>query len=132
MALKRVLTSVNVSVTILGLSSASSLSSIACVLDRDVVSVLKLVQALWMFARMPSLPSSRVTLPGSRSRRLGKSTQTWRIQSALLSPIVPRNEATFSGVAMAKSKRFWAYNSELASRWTVLFARRSPAVGSCR
>jgi hypothetical protein len=39
--------------------------------------------------------------------------------------IVLRNEATSSGVAPAKSERFWAYNSELSSWWTVLFARRS-------
>jgi hypothetical protein len=106
MALKRVLTSVNASITMLGLSSASSLRSMACMLNTDVVSVLKLAQALWMFARMPSLPSSRVTLPGSKSRRLGKSTAIWRIQFALLSPIVPRNRTKSSGVAVAKSKRF--------------------------
>lgn len=61
MALKRVATSVNASVTISGLSSVLSLSFMAFVLYRDVVSVLKLVQSLWMLARMPMLPSSRVT-----------------------------------------------------------------------
>ena len=131
MALKRELTSVNASVTILGLSSASSLSSMACVLDKDVVSVLKLAQALWMFARMPSLPSSRLTLPGSRSRRLGKSTQIWQIQFALLSPICSEERGYVLRSGHAKLKRFWAYNSELASRWTVLFAWRSPGVSSC-
>lgn len=60
MALKRVATSVNASVTISGLSSVLSLSFMAFVLYRDVVSVLKLVQSLWMLARMPMLPSSRV------------------------------------------------------------------------
>jgi hypothetical protein len=45
MALKRVLTSVNASITMLGLSSASSLRSMACMLNTDVVSVLKLAEA---------------------------------------------------------------------------------------
>jgi hypothetical protein len=78
MALKKALTSFNASVTMLGLSRPLSSSSIVFVLYRDVVSVLKLVQSLWMFERMPKLSSSRATLPRSRQRNLGKSTQICR------------------------------------------------------
>lgn len=71
-------------------------------LYRDVVSVLKLAQPLWMFARMPTLLSSRVTSPRSRYRNFGKLIQTCRIQSALLRPILKRNEATSSEVGRGK------------------------------
>lgn len=61
------------------------------VLCRDIVSVPKLAQPLCMFARTTILWVSR--------RNVGKSTQIWRIWSALFRPICPRNEATSSGGA---------------------------------